>query len=132
MELSIARAQPADSPLGRPGEAQLLDLKHLGHQTLGDPELRRVVLRLFLDESPRYAADLAAARDDRAWRMAVHTLKGVALNIGAFRLAQLCKAHEAPVFGAGRASMSSGAGALAAMIQATARTILDTLADEAA
>ena len=72
----------------------VLDLRHLNHQTLGDAELRRVVLQLFLSEISKYVSDVANARDRAAWRMAVHTLKGVALNLGAFQLAQICRQHE--------------------------------------
>ena len=91
--LSSGYSQPEPSAVV--GElAPLLDVRHLDRQTLSDPELRAVVLGLFLDEAPRLARDIAGASDVKAWRMAVHTLKGVALNIGAFRLASLCKQHE--------------------------------------
>ena len=79
----------------------VLDLRHLARQTLGDSQLKAIVLGLFVDESPRYRANIVCAADVKAWRMAVHTLKGVALNIGAFRLAQLCKHYEAAGYGLG-------------------------------
>jgi HPt (histidine-containing phosphotransfer) domain-containing protein len=72
----------------------VIDRGHLRHQTLGDGALERVVLGLFLDEAPRYAQDISSANDSKSWRMAVHTLKGVALNLGAFRLAHCCREHE--------------------------------------
>jgi len=106
--------------------APLLDRQHLRHQTLGDGALERTVLGLFLDEAPRYAADIAAARDLTSWRMAVHTLKGVALNIGAFRLAQLCRVHEHPSF-AVDAVRDGAAAELLTMIETTAAAIRTTL-----
>ena len=45
----------------------------------GDDELLRIVTEAFLDESPRLAAELQAALDDRdanRLRMAAHALKG--------------------------------------------------------
>ena len=81
------------------GVPPLLDQRHLLRQTLGDAALKAVVLGLFLDEAPGYAANIVTAPDAKAWRMSVHTLKGVALNLGAFRLAQLCRQHEAMGFG---------------------------------
>jgi len=127
MELPIAPALPANPGELRRAVTQIVDLSHLGHQTLGDPELRRIVLRLFLDEAPGYARDIAAAKEAKSWRMAVHTIKGVALNIGAFRLAQLCKEHEGPTFGADGTAISEASGALAAMIETTAHTIRELL-----
>ena len=101
----------------------LLDLRHLSHQTLGDAALQRVVLGLFLDEAPRYAADIEIAGNIKAWRMAVHTLKGVALNIGAFRLAQLCKQHEGLDFTSGRTATFEAVRVLTEMLNATTAEI---------
>ena len=109
------------------GSALLLDLRHLDHQTLGDAKLRRIVLELFLDEAPQYATNLRNAGDRKAWRMAVHTLKGVALNLGAFPLAWLCKDTEAMDLAAGSASQQSAAQAIGALIDDTATSIRTTL-----
>lgn len=100
MEMPSAHAVPAASPAVGLVGTRLLDRQHLRHQTLGDRGLERIVLDLFLAEAPRYASDIANATDAKSWRMAVHTLKGVALNLGAFRLAALCKEHEGPALGA--------------------------------
>ena len=107
--------------------AALLDLRHLNHQTLNDAKLRRIVLELFLDEAPQYAANLRTAQDRKAWRMAVHTLKGVALNLGAFPLAWLCKDTEALDLAAGSPAHQTAALALAALIEDTATSIRMTL-----
>ena len=107
--------------------AQLLDLKHLNHQTLGDVNLRRIVLGLFLDEAPQYAANLRTAANRKAWHMAVHTLKGVALNLGAFKLAALCKHHEGLDVAAGIARQHTAAHAIAGMIDDTVAAIRQTL-----
>jgi HPt (histidine-containing phosphotransfer) domain-containing protein len=107
-----------------PGEiaqtaAPVLDLRHLNHQTLGDAELRRVVLQLFLGEVSKYVGDVANASDRAAWRMAMHTLKGVALNLGAFRLAQICRQHENAELPVSQLKKQE---ALAALAQAVAAT----------
>ena len=107
--------------------AQLLDLKHLNHQTLGDVNLRRIVLGLFLDEAPQYAANLRTAANRKAWHMAVHTLKGVALNLGAFPLAWACKDCEAQDFAEGTLAHLGAAERLAGLMEDTAAVIRQTL-----
>ena len=84
---------PPLAPLPLNGQP-LLDLRHLNHQTLNDPLLRNDVLELFLAETPKYIADLKAATDCKSWRMAVHTLKGAARNLGFAALGQLSEAME--------------------------------------
>ncbi len=126
-----------DRPLANPatdmtdqaarGSPALLDLRHLDHQTLNDAKLRRIVLELFLDEAPQYAANLRNAQDRKAWRMAVHTLKGVALNLGAFPLAWLCKDTEAMDLAAGSQGHQAAAEAVSALIDDTATSIRTTL-----
>jgi HPt (histidine-containing phosphotransfer) domain-containing protein len=102
---------------------QLLDRQHLRHQTLADSALERIVLQLFLEESPRYASDVSAACDAGAWRMAVHTLKGVALNIGAFRLAQVCRKHEGAWLRSDPGSAFDAAGEIVSMTETTVQAI---------
>jgi HPt (histidine-containing phosphotransfer) domain-containing protein len=82
------RAKPAEwmvsPPLAPDGPA--IDVDHLGRMTLGERELEREVLTLFAQQStdlltrleklPREGASLA------------HTLKGSALAIGAFTVAE--------------------------------------------
>lgn len=107
--------------------AQVLDLKHLDHQTLGDPALRRDVLQLFVDETPRFIADLKAATDSGSWRMAVHTLKGVSLNLGAFRLAQLCRSFETAEAAGTQRQKQEAAEQIAGAILEARSAIADTL-----
>ena len=110
------------------GSALLLDLRHLDHQTLNDAGLRRIVLELFLGEAPHYAANLRLAKDRKDWRMAVHTLKGVALNLGAFPLAWLCKDYELFDTAADASTQRLAAETLAARINDTAAAIRALLA----
>ncbi len=110
------------APLALEGQP-LLDLRHLNHQTLGDPLLRNDVLELFLAETPKYIADLKAASDCKSWRMAVHTLKGVSLNLGAFRLAQVCRQFEGPEAAGTVMQMHDAALAIATLILETRQAI---------
>lgn len=127
MERPPVQATSQADPVAPAAGTPLLDRQHLRHQTLGDKELARVVLGLFLDEAPRYAAELTAARDAKAWKMAVHTLKGVALNIGAFRLAQLCRECESPELTMDLAGPSAAAVRIGMMIESTSANIRDAL-----
>lgn len=124
--LTAVSAQASEATTA-PASAPLLDLRHLDHQTLGDASLRRIVLNLFLDEAPQYAANLRAADDRKAWRMAVHTLKGVALNIGAFPLAWQCKDYEALDVQTGTIDQQAAVDAIASLIDGTVATIRTTL-----
>jgi HPt (histidine-containing phosphotransfer) domain-containing protein len=128
MDLPPMHIETAASQAGLAAGRQLLDRAHLRHQTLGDQNLERIVLRLFLDEAPRYAADIETAADATAWRMAIHTLKGVALNIGAFQLAQICRNHERVLLASDPAANRRAAAEIVAMTKATARAISDILA----
>jgi hypothetical protein len=127
MEMSPVQAMSQASRMAEAAGIPLLDRPHLHHQTLGDKELARIVLGLFLDEAPRYAADIASARDAKAWKMAVHTLKGVALNIGAFPLAQLCRECENPGCIENAVEPSAAAIRIGLMIDRTAAAIRDVL-----
>jgi HPt (histidine-containing phosphotransfer) domain-containing protein len=64
----------------------------------GDPELLRELLGDFLADADRYADELDAAveaADDSALVRPAHSLKSNAMNVGATRLAELCRALEA-------------------------------------
>ncbi len=110
-----------------PTTPALLDQRHLDHQTLGDPVLRRDVLELFLAESIKYIDDLFAADDCKSWRMAVHTLKGVSLNLGAFRLAAVCRQFETPEAVGTQPQKRAAAAAISDMIVETRSAIAATL-----
>jgi len=64
-----------------------IDLVHLSKYTMGDKDLEREVLNLFATQSALYMDRLRQAEDDRAWLEAVHTLKGSATGVGAWRVA---------------------------------------------
>lgn len=70
-----------------------IDRQHLERMTLGDPGLEAEVLVLFAGQSRDLAARLAAGPSDAA--TLVHTLKGSARSIGAFRVADAAQELEA-------------------------------------
>lgn len=71
-----------------------LDLAHLTRYTLGDRDLERVILELFVGEMPRTIDKLRHASTSRDWCMAAHTLKGSCRAVGAWRLAQMAEQAE--------------------------------------
>ncbi len=71
-----------------------IDLVHLSKFTMGDKDLEREVLNLFATQSAIYLDRLRAAEDDRAWLEAVHTLKGSATGVGAWRVANYASEVE--------------------------------------
>lgn len=104
MERRRERTNPrpidADAP-GRPDprraiDAAVLDLDHLGRYTMGDRALEREVLGLFLGQTRQYADRLALIDDPRDWKLATHSIKGVARSIGAGRLAACAQSLEDP------------------------------------
>lgn len=72
----------------------LLDPVHLMEQTFGDAELERDVLGLFLEQCERLSPVIFGAGDPDARADAVHTLKGGARGIGAWRIADAAEAIE--------------------------------------
>lgn len=79
-----------------------IDLNHLRGMTMGDPALEQEVLALFAAQTADLLRSLAAMPDDAAAR--VHTLKGSARAIGAFRVADAAAGLEAAMRAAGDAS----------------------------
>ena len=76
-------------------EERHIDLVHLARQTLGDVELEREVLSLFVVQSQVYLLRLQAAESLDDWKRAAHTIKGSARGIGAWPLAEAAEAAEA-------------------------------------
>jgi HPt (histidine-containing phosphotransfer) domain-containing protein len=72
-----------------------LDRAHLSRHTFGDRHLEREVLDLFRTQSLIYLGRVKAARSDIEWRDAVHSLKGSARAIGAWRMAEVAERAEA-------------------------------------
>lgn len=71
-----------------------LDAAHLEQFTGGDPALTEEVLGLFAEQVSMWSRVLDPALPDQAWQDAAHTLKGAALGVGAFALADACRAAE--------------------------------------
>ena len=70
-----------------------IDTEHLQRMTLGDASLEREVLAMFSGQAIGLMRELAAPTSDR--RALVHTLKGSARAIGAFRVAEAAEFLEA-------------------------------------
>lgn len=70
-----------------------IDLSHLQRMSVGDAALEREVLTLFVTQAARLAGALSASPGDAA--ALVHTLKGSALGIGAFAVAEAAQRLEA-------------------------------------
>lgn len=76
---------------GQPGS---VDFHHLETYVAGDLGLAREVLGLFCDQARTVLTTLDPAASNTAWREAAHSLKGSALAIGAFALAEACSSAE--------------------------------------
>lgn len=72
-----------------------IDFEHLQRMTLGDAGLEQEVLAMFLAQSARLVATLAAMPSDAA--ALAHTLKGSARAIGAFAVAEAAGRLEAAI-----------------------------------
>jgi len=72
-----------------------VDLVHLSRYTLGERALEREVLQLFCSQSSIYIERLHAARSEKDWKDAAHSLKGSATAIGAWRAASAAASAEA-------------------------------------
>ncbi|MGZ8415893.1 MAG: Hpt domain-containing protein [Methyloceanibacter sp.] len=80
---------------GRKSSSRPVDLVHLSRYTLGERALEREVLELFCSQSSIYIERLHAARSDKDWKDAAHSLKGSATAIGAWRAAAAAASAEA-------------------------------------
>lgn len=74
--------------------ASPIDHTHLSRYTMGDVDLEREVLALFLDTLTKMTENLNEARDSRDWAEAAHTLKGSSRAVGAWKLAALMENAE--------------------------------------
>jgi HPt (histidine-containing phosphotransfer) domain-containing protein len=72
-----------------------VDFKHLEGFAAGDEALIEEVLELFRQQADLWLPLLDPAAGDEAWRDAAHSLKGSALGVGAFAVAEACGAAEA-------------------------------------
>jgi HPt (histidine-containing phosphotransfer) domain-containing protein len=81
----------SEVPVAPPAAQQPVDLDHLARYTGGDTKLNAEVLGLFVRQCAESLTQLQALRnapDPGTWRDTLHRLKGSALGIGAFRLAE--------------------------------------------
>lgn len=91
MALKIAqRVARAD----RQAPAGPIDMEHLSNQALGDANLALEVLRLFDDMTRTYFARLEQSTTVPQLLEHLHTLKGAAMGVGAFGLAELARTAE--------------------------------------
>jgi HPt (histidine-containing phosphotransfer) domain-containing protein len=71
-----------------------VDLSNLRDMTDGDPNLEKELFREFYVSSETCIAALQINADPsvaETWRKSAHALKGIALNLGAQKLGDLCK-----------------------------------------
>jgi len=92
MPLHLERIEWMPSPPLAPDDGPI-DHDHLGRMTLGEPDLEREVLAMFVAQSARLVAELAGLPEGA--RTIVHTLKGSARAIGAFAVGDAAAALEA-------------------------------------
>ncbi|HUO22680.1 MAG TPA: Hpt domain-containing protein [Caulobacteraceae bacterium] len=71
-----------------------VDFGHLETFAAGDQALVEEVLGLFRQQTAMWLPLLDPAMPADAWRDAAHSLKGSALGVGAFAVAQACEAAE--------------------------------------
>ena len=75
-----------------------INLERLESISFGDAAFSAELVAVFLDDSPeqvRRLAEAVARTDAREVTSAAHRLKGAAANLGADRLAELCRELEA-------------------------------------
>ncbi len=76
----------------------VVDFAHLERFALDDAQVVDEVLSLFREQAGLWAPMLDGETD--GWRDAVHTIKGAALGVGAFALADACEYAEGAGAGA--------------------------------
>lgn len=89
-----AETAVAAASVDNPQSAGPLDLAHLARQAMGDREIEREVLALFVSQSRAAAAEIRLAAPGERRRIA-HTIKGAARGVGAFAVAAAAEALEA-------------------------------------
>ncbi len=86
----------------------VLDEAHLARMTLGDRQLERDVLQIFVRQAAMMLERIATAEPPLA-AAAAHTLVGSARGIGAWRVAHAAERLEQACMGASRALECDGA-----------------------
>jgi HPt (histidine-containing phosphotransfer) domain-containing protein len=89
----VASQLPLRAAFDRPGgescspaRARPIDLQHLSRQTMGDRDIEREVLALFVQQALTAREEIGGAAVRERLRLA-HALKGSARGVGAFRIA---------------------------------------------
>lgn len=80
---------------GENGDACPVDLVHLSRQTLGDRELEKEVLSLFVNQSTIYLQRLQTAKSIKERKSVAHTILGSARGLGAWQVAEEAAKFEA-------------------------------------
>lgn len=71
-----------------------VDLTNLREITEGDAEMERELFTEFIDAADSYIENMGTLTEEvlnEEWRKAAHAFKGIAINLGANRLGELCK-----------------------------------------
>ncbi|MBV8938653.1 MAG: Hpt domain-containing protein [Alphaproteobacteria bacterium] len=74
-----------------------VDLTNLREMTGGDGALEQTLFEefyVYFEGGIRALQSACAAGADEEWRKQMHALKGIALNLGAYPLSELCKQAE--------------------------------------
>jgi HPt (histidine-containing phosphotransfer) domain-containing protein len=100
-----------------------IDRTYLARFTLGNAALEREVLELFAAQAPVYLQRLREADCAKAWNEALHTLKGSAGAIGAWRLMHLAEMAERIDMAEAEAVRQEVAAALATAIEEVCRFV---------
>lgn len=74
-----------------------VDFTHLERYAAADQSLVNEVLTIFCEQAEIWVKRMDAAAPVETWRELAHSLKGSALGIGAFALADECEAAERSV-----------------------------------
>ncbi len=86
-------ASSLSTMVDRTAEPSIIDVEHLGRMTLGDRQLEREVLEIFLRQTALMLGRIGASAPALA-AVAAHTLLGSARGIGAWRLARAAEQLE--------------------------------------
>lgn len=78
----------------KPVPRRPIDVQHLKTQTMGDRELQRKVLRLFLHQAGEATARIRSAETVARRSEAAHALVGAARGVGAFSIAYIASEIE--------------------------------------
>lgn len=89
---NMAFAMPGGETCGH-SRARPVDLAHLSRQTMGDRDLEREVLSLFLHQA-QVVGDRMEGASPQERVLLAHGLKGSARGIGAFRVADIAGSVE--------------------------------------